>query len=1510
MVLGGFPVAALALALSGALPGIGGTSHAAGSSPVGEPFVYTDNAVPAKEVTMIGSTTEEAGAGKYETWGIGRGASGTVVVRYAAQSEHVAESGWTLGPALQTQNGEPLSGFELDEPAAASSSSPAPSTLAGQMTAHGAGVLAGSVGSTQMLLVREPDNPANAFEETAPVPEAELESGDVLFGATRAPLIVPLDEEGGHAGALLVPVQEHAGSGLEESVLHWSGASKEWTKEKIELPSATSGSEFHVLAIGASSASNAWLLGELSSGDVALFHRVLEGGETGWKPVALKPAGEPGEPILLEGLEGTTPASEPLAIVGAEKEQVLTQVLTVTSQGVWIDGDATKAGSATIYFKPEGAGGSSLTDWCTQPGSFSCEHALPEALPTGPSRSIAWSNSGKFGERIIAGLAEGVTLRLEADGEFRRVLAAGGAGASTVGSAYGAAFSNPHEGWLGNGQLPVHVTMEHAESALAPWPTSFRHALVAVAPEPDVPVGALTSEALAVGDLGEVVRFKPNEGWVPETLLGPGGRRETPRLRAIAWPSLNRAYAVGDEGQMWLWRGETNLWEPDPAAPYNFRGNLLGIAFEPGNPARGYAVGEGGLLLGYGKTWTQEALPSEAPCAPLTAGNSEEIERCSSWADASFTSVAFAGSEALIAYRVLLARDRGQYSGGLIVNNGSGWHIDKGAAQVIGTNVPWAVAGLEDGGAAFGASGEVYEREGAGAPWQATPQPFPGGGEPGSLALFREGGALRVVAAGSVPGTFAVEAEPEAPIGSPPDLLQPYPLPSNPERGVLRQTASGWRDEEPELNNVKEPAGRWQKYDSVYEPDPVSAVLIDPTGSQGWAVGGFVEEHPKLDTGDIYRYPADGSKPLGSEEAESIAVSPPSGTTSSGSAGSGAASVSFAIGGNAQCAATCFDRANARIGPDVWLEHALQEARKTSARAFLYTGPRLVSPHAIDGPKESAETIDYQLELERYEALLSSSPIPAYAAATPTDRDEAGSEHEFREVFGGLPFAGNVAEPESAYYALPEPASGPPVRVLVLDDSLESGEVEQAQREWLAQQLGSAAGKEPAIVVGNADLGAQLAAGSHPGAEELVKVLVNGHASAYFFDSPEENVKETLRAPGDTLSVPAYGSGTLGYVDFAHENEEFLGDSGFLLAEVGTAPESDGSFPVHVHLIPNIGELALEAKQGTLLRRSHTALFEALARRVRAGNRSAEGAFEPETNPYIQIPYTCRGVACARGITPEAEGGGSSPEYRFSSSEPAVGGFVKQNLAAGSKEAVLLNAKEEPEREPSSGSKSGLFCAYNPGETTVSIEAGGLRASLKVTVEAGSAEQPCGTVPINKLNAQQQQVSPAPPPPAPAPAPVSPAAAPPVLLPVPPLPPAVVAPPARVTPPPATPLFFLPPILPSPLLALLPPPVPTPARPTPPSGTSAVSQPVEAAEKEEESEEATESVSNQAVAYHAPDHEPSPVFILGIVVLAAFAGASARRRPRRDRRNVRVAPATISTTRAQRRMSKADHPWR
>jgi len=1472
--------ALLAIALSAALvagpPWGGATSRAAGGS-AGEPSAYTDGSVPAREVTLIGSTPSEAGGGKFETWGLGNGAGGPVLVRYTAGEGNSNEGHWLLGPALQDQAGQPLKGFELDTPEAFSSTA-GPSPIAGQMTADGAAVLAGSIesGKQQVLLVRNPNGPGNAFRETKPVPEGLLEHGERLFGLTRAPLIAPLDQGSSHTGALVVPVKERA-PGVEEHVLHWDGESEEWSSEQIELPAGASSTEFRVLGIGSSSPTNSWLLAQLSEGHVALFRRHAGGGEPAvWRPVPPSAGAEAGAPLEVEG--------EPVTIPGADKQRVESQVLTVTSQGVWIDAERPEVkASTTIFYTPEHEGsGPSTASWCYlghSPPGTKCQHALPKPLPSGAFRSFAWPSSAPYGERIITGFREGASLRLDGT-SLDPLLALGGA----VGSTYGAAFTSPSEGWLGDQLLPVHLTLETLSSRLTPWPVSFRHALVAVAPQPGATVGAVSSEAVAVGDLGEVTRYLPGKGWLPESLLGPGGRHETPRLRGVAWPTPKRIFAVGDLGQMWLWRGETGLWEPDPAAPYNFRGNLLGVAFDPNDPARGYAVGEGGVLLSYGKTWSQEPQSSLPPQV----------------AHASFTSVAFAGSEAMVAYRVLPNPSIDRYLGGLLVNDGSGWRIDQGAAEVMGTGVPWAVAGLPDGGAAFAASGIVYERESSSAPWHAAATPFPGAGEPGSLSLFRENGAVRVVAASAPPDTYTVESAPSAPPGFPPTLIAPYPLTTDTERGVLRQTATGWSDELHEVNNAREPEGHWKNYDQTYQPDPVSAVLVDPGGSQGWAVGGFVEPEDHegvLDTADVARYRGEGA-PVGASQSPISA---------------GAGTATFAIGGNASCSAPCAERAKAKIGPDVWLSSALSLAQRVSgARAFLYTGPRVVSPTSINGPKTEAATINYASEEGRYAQLLRESPLPAFAAGSPTDLDEAGGLASFKQAFStfpapfgeGSPGVGLPAgEPAPAcgagcaYYAFNSTGASGTVRVIMLDDSREPA---AEQIAWVTAQLRSAAAEaHPAIVVGNADLGAELLSpGSHPFAQQLAEALVTAkaEASAYFFDSPEVNIKGRISASG--RSVPTFGSGTLGYVNFTAEaSGAFLGASGFLLGEVLTAKReaATNQAPVTARLIPNIGELAMEAQDGTLLRRSQAALFAALARRPRAGNQSEGGGTpRPSTDLYVPIPSYCNGNGCASAIL---------PEYSFSSSREDIGAFVAKNEQSADPRAVLLNSSEKPIVE----SKSGLFCAFNAGTTTVTISAGGLSASLPVTVQAGSVRRPCGTVKLKELPVKQQVTPPAPAPaPGSTPAGVAPT---PLPLPAPPLPaatPALVA--AKIIPPaPFVPLAAAS----SPLLAIVPPPIPTPARPTPPSGTSPVSQPVEAPEKEEETEEATESVGNNAVAYRSTEHEPSSAYLIGIIVIAAFAGAGVRARPRRGRRGARVAPATISAMRSQRRVSERDprRPW-
>ena len=319
----------------------------------------------------------------------------------------------------------------------------------------------------------------------------------------------------------------------------------------------------------------------------------------------------------------------------------------------------------------------------------------------------------------------------------------------------------------------------------------------------------------------------------------------------------------------------------------------------------------------------------------------------------------------------------------------------------------------------------------------------------------------------------------------------------------------------------------------------------------------------------------------------------------------------------------------------------------------------------------------------------------------------------------------------------------------------------------------------------------------------------------------------------------------------------------------------------------------MEAKDGTLLRRSQAGAVRAASRVARA-RAAGQPASEPTNEPslYIPIPANCVGSAlCQRASSPNTR---SAPRARTSA--------TSSSRTSPRRTRTRCCWGRTTSRSPTP--HSGLFCAYNAGTTVVTISAGGLSASLPVTVQAGSVRRPCGTQPLKERRRPSRSRLPSPPPPGagarrrPGRAAVDVAAAgaasrrrPPPPAPAPPRPRA-----RRPAPP-----FFLPPAPPVAVAAVR-------------AAARADAGAPDAAERhlgrdlagrgaeEEEEEEATESVSNQAVAYRASEHEPSPAYCSGSWSSRRSPAPSIRRRPRRGRREVRVAPATISTMRAQRRM--------
>jgi hypothetical protein len=1399
---------------------------------------------------VLGSSPGEAAG---ETWGI----SNQTISRYTDAD------GWQPQPPPVGADGQPIPGLDL-----------AGGALDGRSTPAGGVVITGQsrIGTTnnQVLVVRDPGGPFHA----APDASGALDPGETLFaGNGGPPLLVPVDETGGHTGVLLVPAEP--GAVAPDGVLYLDGSGT-WSREPIcvgaqPAPCHAPSPGFQVLAIDASSPGNAWLLakGSAQNDGIVLLSRDLSGGSPVWRQRFL--VGQPGSlsDDWSQASPPVAPGPPPTSVHIAAR--TLGQPLTVTAANVWVDARLTIQGTtqvdATLRYVPDanGSGGHVAASWCDVPTALAalCSHPLGTELPAGDGRSFAWDDGSVNGQRVITGETGGAILILQGE-TFTRMPTAG----SDAGGSFGAGFGAPDDGWLGAGGEPIHITRHPEPDKLQAWPVPFRRPLTAIAPQPGVPVAAIGSQALAVGDNGEVARYTPGKGWAPEFLLSASGARATPRLRGGAWPEPDRAYAVGDNAEMWLWRRETGLWQPDPGKPPNLvRANFTGIAFDPGDSSRGYAIGKQGVLLRYDKQWTPDALP---------AGLDPRVN---------FTSIAFAGHEALVTYK--LPQDSSGYTGGVIANDGSGWRVDADAAAALDGDAPERVAALPDGGAVIAAmDGRVVERDGPSAPWQAaTSEPI---GFPVALAAVRQDGHVRAAMSiefGGVssPGAdWRVDSEElydQPPPGQAPLLTDPYPLGS--EGYLLLQTATGWQDEEHEA--YPRPDATGSQVDWPLRPDAVLALLLDPSGEHGWAVGGETGELSNqlgdtVQTAGVMRYPADAAPPAN--------TSPAPIATDAGTA-------TFAIGGNAQCAAACADLSNTRIGPEAWLPVAVGTAAQIAGlRAFLYSGPGVA-----DGLGSTLDPLAYARESARYATRLGSAAgsLPVFPAPATSDLDGSGSLATFARSFAGFDAplgsaagAGiaSVAPLAAGHgYAFDSSGTGGSVRVIVLDYSATT--LGATQRCWLAGQLAAAGtAGTPAIVVGNRDVSAaQGSPNAAADGDAVIPILVSGAppagctvagtpsgASAYFFDYPEQNRTYAITSGG--RSIPTFGSGTLGYVDAPLPSQtDFVGASGFLLASVDVAQRdpSTNVAPVSTRLIPSISDLALDATDGTLLRRSQPALFDALARRPEAGMRCSSYpscTFSPD--PYIPIPNQCQGSNCASGLF---------PTYSFSSSRPDIADFVKADPASTNPRHVLLDGNDQPIPDAASG----LLCAFNAGTTTVTITAGGLSYSEPITVQAGSVERPCGTVPLRDRPVPVP-APPPPPPPAPEPQPQIQGGSTPL---VPPPPVHVVPKPAHHPVPHPAPLAAPAFVAAAPgltqIIPVVPPPAPAAARPTPPSGTAPVQvyQSAVAPERQREEQAALDLVHNMVVSRPVDDGATVPPYLPALILLLAAGGGAAHRSRRR-----------------------------
>lgn len=1388
-------------------------------------------------------------------------ATGTPPQPQLAFTRYTEAGGWQVFATPLDANGNPYRG-------------PVPNPLSARITAAGGGVLVGRdlsrpAGEQVTILRRDPGGNWRVLEgPTAEVllpaegeapPEALADEGGSGAVADAA-----FDVAGGRTGLMFGP----QGRKVAAAIVVYDGT--EWRRETIYLPTGLTGS-FHVRAVAATGLGNAWAIAETD--DVGLNRSV----------VLLERTSTPDGPLWVERPLAGTPfreADDPAdGIADAAPVPGAAQPLTVTQDGAWIDLTAQIDGierDVSLYYD---IGAEAVTgSWCDDElcgGSLGIRFSRQ-----GGYRSFAWSG-GSFGSRVVTNPLDpgggdetnrGTYLRF-ADGAFARL---SGAGASFRPSG---AFASPSNGWL---EGPVEISTKQAPQRLHPWSVALRAPLADVTPAPGGAPGSTASGALAVGAEGAVLRYEPGHGWQREFLLSSSGSVNKATLRGVAWPELARAHAVGDSGAMWMWNAADDLWVPDPGVPIGFEGNLMDVAFDPANPDRGYAVGKGGVLLAYGKSWDQMALPP-------------------GFEHANLTSIAFAGSEAIVAA-----------GGDLLVNDGTGWRVDESAHGLLdgvraGNPQLVAVAGLPDGGAVAAGRDIVIERDGPGAPWRFSDQPLPGATAIAAAAV-RSGGSVRAVVS-VVPQVVYPPADdlpPEDPT-VPPPILPPFPLPG--DGYLLRETESSWVDEQ-------RTAFAGFGDDRPLKSDPVLALLLDPAGN-GWAVGGWSgtsdsvgrgssarggsgrSVRERVQTASVYRY-GDGAGPPAAGRAP---VPMPPGP------------VRLAVAGNAECDAPCSELERQAIGPDRNLAVAVQTAAGLAGgngpRALLYTGNRV-------------KTGLGEADAFRFAQLLGSAGIPVFPALGSNDAAGGFGAAAFETAFSAFPaplgsggppagistgqVPGAPADPSRArtHYAFDTAGPGGTVRVVVVDNSLGSLAASDSQQNplepqlpWLEAVLADARAEAiPTIVMGNRSLNPNFTPKLNfaSDGDQVAQALLAGGASAYLFDRPEEN--RVIQIPsGSAQTIPSFGVGSLGYrsqVSGAVGQEvadSLFGDAGLLMLEVNAAGRDPATnrAPVAVRLLPLIEELSLEATDGTLLRRSRPALFRGLGRRPRGGDRwgrASAGSGVPDPaggDPYTLFPPAqCLVAGCATRIP---------PEYSFTSSDPDIADFVKQDPASSNLRKPYIDANDKVVTDNSSG----LLCPFNAGMTTVTVAAGGYSYSEQVRIQPGSVQRPCGTRPLRPDRFKRASTGVAPP--APPPPPNSPPGSPPVNFEppalTPPPPPSPSPPPNPPPPPPPPPVDPFIPLATGLAIgavpALVPPPPPPVVRPLPPGGAPARTYQVEEKREEEAAIEESKAFSR----YEGDgDGLTVPPYLPALVLILALAGASVRGGPGARRRTL---PAPVPT---------------
>jgi hypothetical protein len=1268
--------------------GVTGDSNTIGGVQISNPgaqrfggFTLTDYAAPAFGIKLLG----ELSGPQHETWAIGQTNApppAPLTNDYTAQGhgqivllKYTDATGWQIVDVLRCRGGTGPCATRPD-------GSPFPlaggsELFAGAMTGSGDAWVTLTDGGRPAVFHRDPGGQFE-FDQDA------TSNLSPLFAPGTAPTMVLHESSSGTYGMLMSPSPPpNAGQvHLEYGLLSPDGT---WTvpPQSNLLPSTYAapapGTTTLTLPAGGADLTapgTGWAVLEQVVNNVpslilARFAPSSQPNQSVWTFL-------PGTGLDVIDQTGSFAAGSQQSAKAGDIVSVLPTSLRVDGGGVWLSATVgTTVGThvGTVVAHYDASSGRVVHAWCGSSlprDSFECDTSPldldhPAAVP-----SAVFDTSQ--GQVELAPQRTSDFISVYSDGTWTSISTPGVEGGQPGRSV----FADATDGWLVGTNTLVQLSGSAPTSPLAEWPEANRNPFLSAA----LPPGQSTTDtagALAVGLLGTAMHYDPSAGW----LVDPTPPRvHHIELTGVAFASPSLAFAVGQAGAILRWNGAS--WSEDPQSVRVTTSTLNAVAF--GSDGQGWAVGGFGTILHYdGSSWSREQLDSQD-------------------AGSDVTSVAVAGQDV---YAIA--------SGKLVMRppDGTWQQVSLPVAAPAGSLK--LVSGLPDGGLAVAGKSLLLIKQSASATFTNSAETF--NGIPVALAAFRDpSGELRA---------FVSVAPPiETPSGLSSD---DGGFPAG-DGDLLLETTGGWQDLSRDLPASSSPTAPG---DGVVQPDPVLAIAASPDGNHAWAVGGYAGTQTADGIGTdqilaarstdwftsaIWRYDAGGSVGSSATTEGNIGVQANPGT------------VSFAFFSSPLCKLECAAVQNAQ--PDVNLTNAAAEisafAQQPGGPAFALLGGNARGP--IDD--STFATGGGQLDIGRLPRLLAGlSGVPTYAAYGPRDAVPNNSEPAlpWAQAFANAPapFGSGDLPPGFAdqgsgdptgrvhkYYAFDVSQNGGRIRAIVLDNSAGSLEASApGQTSWLSGELSAAQAAGLPVVVFAAEPLDSTAVGGAGDADSVAAMLANAGVLGVFTTSgggtnvwqnqQDQVVPVPADAPFGTPQVPDYEGATLTYQQSKN--------SGVLWYDVSVDTVAD---KLTVNAVPVVSSLALEPLDGLNVARSSTLRFQAIARRPAAtiATTPIDPSF-PGFDQYVGIPASTCSTTCI------------GPTYSFTSSDPVVGNFVKPTAPGSPFPALDANGKTIP------SSKSGLFCAFNGGTTTVSITTGLLTTSLPVTVRSGGYGPPCGTVP-------------------------------------------------------------------------------------------------------------------------------------------------------------------------------------